>query len=62
MKKFELLGKVLSRQQQKKILGGDLRCDRPQQCVCNNQSFTCCSDHLAACLAAHGCTSYVCVY
>lgn len=57
MKKFEQLGRSLSKEQQRLIFGSiaDLviDCGRLENCTCNGNQFKCCSNHLDACIKTH---------
>lgn len=62
MKKFASLGRSLSLQEQKGIIGGDddddrysSSCETKVSCFCNNTRFQCCSNHIDDCVAAHHC-------
>lgn len=62
MKKFASLGRSLSFQEQQSIRGGDDpgdtdlgNCESPMSCTCGSTStsFTCCSNHMTACIDTH---------
>ncbi len=69
MKAFENLGRSLSKEEQKRILGGvdeSLPCNSGlERCSCSGGPlFYCCIDYEKACLTAHGCstTDYLCAH
>jgi len=67
MKKFASLGRSLSPQEQKNIIGGDdidrfsQSCETKVSCYCNSTRFLCCSNHIPECVAAHSCDNFACV-
>lgn len=73
MKKFQNLGKLLSKTEQAKIKGGctpEEMCDPDDvqacggmvSCNCGGPAFNCCRNAMHACLANHGCptTGWAC--
>jgi len=64
MKKFENLGRCLSKNEQKLINGGVSVPNCPSgyvNCGCNDKSIKCCKDYISQCVANYGCsTNYAC--